>query len=207
MRPTLARLCWLVLVAGLLGGCAPQPDVTATDNDNGGHVQIGSGQLFDIVLADDYDQTGCQWRDEHSSATDVVEYLGSRYQPARKPPAGTGNGTHTTRFRAQQQGTARIMLVESSNGGKVCRRYGLDVTVGPPSLWQSITSGIKYIFPFAAGLAVLVVVLGLVGRLAHLAVKHGLGRLRTLRESRTGQQPTTDISEHTSTEEDAPSGP
>jgi hypothetical protein len=45
-------VCWLVLIAA---GCAPQPDVTATDADNDGHIELRSGQLFDIVLADDYD--------------------------------------------------------------------------------------------------------------------------------------------------------
>lgn len=199
MRLTLARLCWLALMVGIVGGCAPQPDMTATDNDNNGHVQIRSGQLFDIVLADDYDQTRCQWRDEHNSAADVVEYLGSRYQPAQKPPAGTGNGTHTTRYRAQQQGTAQIRLVESSNSGKVCRRYALDITVGPPSLLQTITSAIKYIFPYAAGLAVLIATLGLVGRLAYLAVRHGLTRLQAPRASRSEQQHTTSTDEDTHT--------
>ncbi len=58
----LAGLSLLVLAGADGGGCAPQPDVIATDDDNGGHVQVRSGQLFDIVLADDYDQTGCQWR-------------------------------------------------------------------------------------------------------------------------------------------------
>ncbi|MCV7365408.1 protease inhibitor I42 family protein [Mycolicibacterium neworleansense] len=127
-------LCWPVLMAG---GCAPQPDVIATDNDNGGRVQVRSGQLFDIVLADDYDQTGCQWRKDRNSAPSVVEYLGQRYEPARKPPAGTANGTNTMRYRAQQTGTAQIGLVESDNGGRVCRRYAVTVTVGSPTRWWS----------------------------------------------------------------------
>jgi hypothetical protein len=37
----------------LVAGCAPQPDVTAEDSDNGRQIQLHSGQLFDIVLADD----------------------------------------------------------------------------------------------------------------------------------------------------------
>ena len=62
VKPTVGAWCWLVLA---MAGCAPQPDMVATDNDNGRHIQLRSGQVFDIVLADDYDQTGCQWRDEH----------------------------------------------------------------------------------------------------------------------------------------------
>jgi hypothetical protein len=47
----------------LVAGCAPQPDVTAKDSDNGRQIQLHSGQLFDIVLADDYKTSKCQWRD------------------------------------------------------------------------------------------------------------------------------------------------
>ncbi|MEV0669384.1 hypothetical protein [Mycobacterium sp. NPDC050441] len=145
--------------------------MTATDDDNGGHVQLRSGQLFDIVLADDYDQTRCQWRQEHNSGPEAVEYLGQRYEPARKPPAGIGNGTNTTRYRAQQTGTARISLVESDNSDRVCRRFVVDVTVGPPSVWDGFASGAEYVFPYVAAVVVLATVLGLVGRLMYLLLR------------------------------------
>ncbi|MFV8166476.1 protease inhibitor I42 family protein [Mycobacterium sp. 134] len=169
---TFLLLCWLVLMAG---GCAPQPDVIATDDDNGGQVQVRNGQLFDIVLADDYDQTGCQWRKEHNSAPDVVEYLGQLYQPARKPPAGNGNGTNTMRYRAQQTGTAQVSLVESDNGDRVCRRYAVTVTVGPQTLWDGIASGAEYVLPYAAAVVVMVTVFGLIGRLVYLLVRRRRG--------------------------------
>ncbi|MGV0779181.1 hypothetical protein [Mycolicibacterium sp. XJ775] len=164
-RVQLAVVCWVVLIAG---GCAPQPDVTATDDDNGGHVQLRTGQLFDIVLADDYDVTGCQWREERNTGPETVEFLGARYEPARKPPAGNGNGTNTERYRAQQTGTARISLVESDNAGKVCRRYALNVTVGPTSITDSLVTATKAGFPVVAALAVVMLTLGLVGRLVYL---------------------------------------
>lgn len=164
----LSVLCCLVIMAA---GCAPQPDVTATDDDNGGHVQLRSGQLFDIVLADDYDQSGCQWREDHNSAPDVVALLGQRYEPNRKPPAGNGNGTNTERYRAQQTGNARISLLESDNGGRVCRRFSLDVTVAPPNMWDGIASGSKYVLYYAAAVVVVATVLGLVGRLVYVLLR------------------------------------
>lgn len=160
-----AVLCCLVLMAA---GCAPQPDVIATDDDNGGHIQLRAGQLFDIVLADDYDVTGCQWREDHNSGPGTVEFLGQRYEPGRKPPAGNGNGTNTERYRARHTGTARIGLVESDNGGKVCRRYAVTVTVGPPNLADSIVAGVKSGFPAVATLVVVLATLGLIGRLVYM---------------------------------------
>lgn len=127
------RLRWapvFVMLSGaslLAAGCAPVPDVIATDNDNGGHVQLRTGQLFDVVLADDHDETGCQWREDHTPA--VMERLGSLYQPQRTPPAGNGHGTNTERYNVVDVGTAVVALVESDNGGRVCRRFEVTVTV------------------------------------------------------------------------------
>lgn len=114
------------LASLLAAGCAPVPDVIATDSDNGGHIQLRVGQLFDIVLADDYDQTGCQWREEPTSA--VVEWQGALYQPQRPPPAGSGNGTDTERYKVVGEGTTVVRLVESDNGDHVCRRFAVTVT-------------------------------------------------------------------------------
>lgn len=147
----LSLLCWLALMTG---GCAPQPDVMATDNDNGGQVHVLTGQLFDIVLADDYDQTLCQWREEHIDNPRVLEMLGSRYEWGRKPPAGIGNGTATERYRAKQEGTTRVSFIESSNNGQVCRRYSLTVTVGPPNPLDSIIFGFGQVLPWALVVAV-----------------------------------------------------
>ncbi|ORX18557.1 hypothetical protein AWC31_14775 [Mycolicibacterium wolinskyi] len=165
----LAVLCWLVLA---IGGCgAAQPDVIATDKDNGGRVQVRSGQLLDIVLADDYDETRCQWRKDHNSGRDIVDFRGQRYEWDRTPPAGRGNGTSTMRYLARQTGTARISLVESDNSDRVCRRFAVDVEVGPPSMLEGIASAGNYAFPYVAGALVVVVTLGLIGRLLYFAFR------------------------------------
>ncbi len=117
-------LSWAAL---LVAGCAPVPDVIATDNDNAGHIQLRTGQLFDIVLADDYDETGCQWREDLTPS--VLAQLGQLYQSQRTPPAGNGHGTNTERYRVVDEGTAVVSLVESDNGGRVCRRFAVTVTV------------------------------------------------------------------------------
>jgi predicted secreted protein len=132
--------------------------MVATDNDNGRHIQLRSGQVFDIVLADDYDQTGCQWRDEQGHNDAIVHLLGQRYQLHHAPPAGKGNGTNTERYQAQQTGTVQVRLVESDNAGKVCRRYAVDVTVGPRSLKDTLTSGVKQVAAVAIPIASLVIV-------------------------------------------------
>jgi hypothetical protein len=157
-------ICFLLLV---IAACAPQPDVSATDRDKGGHIQLRSGQLFDIVLADDYDKTGCQWRDEQGYDDAVVHLLGQRYEPGRKPPNGDGNGTDTERYRAQETGTVRIGLVESDNAGKVCRRYAVDVTVGQRSLADTIASGVKQVLFFVSPLVAFGLILGLIGLLVY----------------------------------------
>ena len=150
-RLCLALLCSLALVTD---GCAPQPDVMATDDDNGGQVHVLTGQLFDIVLADDYDQTSCQWREEHNDNPHVLEMLGSRYQWGQKPPAGIGKGTYTGRYRAQQEGATRVSFIESTNSGQVCRRYSLTVTVGPQHPLDSIMFGFSQVLPWALVVAV-----------------------------------------------------
>jgi hypothetical protein len=67
LKLTLAAWCWLLLA---VPGCAPQPDVVATDNDNGRHIRLRSGELFDILLADDYDPAGCQTESPNASEWD-----------------------------------------------------------------------------------------------------------------------------------------
>lgn len=124
LAPTVGVLIGATLVAA---GCAPVPDVIVTDNDRGGRVHLRTGQLVNIVLADDYDETGCQWREYHTPQ--VLELLGSLYQPQRTPAAGTGNGTHTARYRVIDEGTAAVSLVESDNGDRVCRRFEVTVMV------------------------------------------------------------------------------
>ena len=123
----LPALVVAICAVPLVGGCAPVPDVIATDNDNGGQVPLRTGDLFDIVLADDYDETGCQWREDHTP--NVLNRLGSLYESQRIPPAGTGHGTNTERYRVAAQGTEVVSLVESDNGGRVCHRFEVTVTV------------------------------------------------------------------------------
>ena len=115
----------------LLAGCAPQPDVTATESDNNHHVQLKGGDVFDIVLADDYATTGCQWRDPEHYEEKILRVLGSRYQPDRKAPGSTYNGTYTRRYKAMSPGTVHVALVELNNANTcpVSRQFAVDVTV------------------------------------------------------------------------------
>jgi hypothetical protein len=55
--------------AVLVAGCSPQPDATATESDNNHHVQLKRGDVFDIVLADDYATTGCLKRRAREQCT------------------------------------------------------------------------------------------------------------------------------------------
>jgi hypothetical protein len=115
----------------LVAGCAPQPDVTAKDSDNGRQIQLHSGQLFDIVLADDYKTSKCQWRDNQHYDTTILDKLGYCYEADRSPPGHNGEGTFTFRYRAKRAGTVHLALEESDNGypAHVCRQFTLDVTV------------------------------------------------------------------------------
>ncbi|MEM6109986.1 protease inhibitor I42 family protein [Mycobacterium sp. 050272] len=123
MLPKLAMLlACLVLVAG----CS-SPDAAAHDSDNGGHVTIRKGDIFDIVLTDDYPTSHCQWHEEGSPDTAILKYLGSRYQWDNKAPAAPG--IHTSRYQATGAGTVHVTLVQEDNASNVARRYGLDVTV------------------------------------------------------------------------------
>lgn len=128
MRWTLALSSALVL---WMTGCSPEPDVTAHDSDNGGHISIDSGQLFDIVLADDYASSNCQWHDEEKYDVAILKPLGVRYQPGRTAPGATGGGTFTGRYRAAGAGTVHVTLVQEDNANPphVARRFALDVTV------------------------------------------------------------------------------
>ncbi len=45
----------MALVSLLLAvGCSSGADVTAGESDNGGNIQLNSGDTFDIVIGDDY---------------------------------------------------------------------------------------------------------------------------------------------------------
>ncbi|MBV8347328.1 MAG: hypothetical protein JOZ49_07295, partial [Mycolicibacterium sp.] len=81
--------CWSNLRSELLGSA----DVTANDSDNGRHVQLSSGQVLDIVLADDYETSKCQWFMEENYDETILKPLGSRYEPGRTSPGATGGGT------------------------------------------------------------------------------------------------------------------
>jgi hypothetical protein len=111
----------------LLSGCAPQPDVTATASDKGRSVAVG--ELFDIVLPDDYDESMCQWHDKGGYDWAVLRPLGQRYQPDPVDPGYPDTGTYTARYRAVSPGTVHVTLSQEDNGGRVCRTYDLDVTV------------------------------------------------------------------------------
>lgn len=106
-------------------------DVTATLADNGGHIQLRVGQVFDIVLDNDYDTTRCQWHDKHGYEWAILTPLGQRYEPQQKPPDGADGGTYTSRYRATGPGTVHLTLSEEDNAypPRVARRFAIDVTV------------------------------------------------------------------------------
>ncbi len=117
MRRALLLMPALVLLAG----CTPTPDVTITDADNGGHVEINVGDVVDILLADDYEKSKTQWREDGSFDWDILKPLGSKYQPAP--------GTYTDRLQGVGPGTVHLTLVQSDNGDRVSRRFAVDITV------------------------------------------------------------------------------
>jgi hypothetical protein len=132
----ISSVCLLLLVAGCRSGSVKSfftgmPDVTANDSDNGRRIQINSGQIFDIVLADDYETSKCQWRDEEKYDTTILEPLGQWYKPGRTSPGDSGGGTDTQRYRAARAGIVHVTLVQQNNANPphVARRFALDVTV------------------------------------------------------------------------------
>jgi predicted secreted protein len=132
----ISSVCLLLLVAGcgsesLKNFFTGAADVTANDSDNGRHIQLNKGQIFDIVLADDYETSKCQWRDDETYDTTILEPLGQRYEPGRAPPGDTGGGTNTQRYKAARSGTVHVTLVQQDNANPphVARRFALDVTV------------------------------------------------------------------------------
>ncbi|CAM3409838.1 protease inhibitor I42 family protein [Mycobacterium intermedium] len=118
-------MCCLLLVAG----CSSARYVTVNDSDNGRHIELKSGQTLDIVLADDYETSHHQWRDEQTYDTSVLEPLGMRFEPERKPPGGGEGGTFTSKYRAGRAGTVHVTLVQADNSDHVARRFAIDVTV------------------------------------------------------------------------------
>jgi hypothetical protein len=126
----------LLVVAGCGSGSlwnsfTGMADVTANDSDSGRHIELTSGQIFDIVLADDYETSKCQWRDDENYDTTILEPLGQRYEPGRTSPGNTGGGTDTQRYKAARAGTVHVTLVQQDNANPphVARRFALDVTV------------------------------------------------------------------------------
>jgi predicted secreted protein len=115
-----------------MAGCSPQPDVTATQADNNHHVALKTGDLFDIVLSDDYPTTGCRWHDLGNHDWAILRDLGQRYQADRTAPGSTSGGTYTARYRAMGPGTVHVALVDQNNADTcpVSRHFDVDVTVG-----------------------------------------------------------------------------
>ena len=116
----------------LVTGCSPQPDVTATQADHNHHVALKTGDLFDIVLSDDYPTTGCRWHDLGNHDWAILRDLGQRYQADRTAPGSTSGGTYTARYRAMGPGTVHVALVDQNNADTcpVSRHFDVDVTVG-----------------------------------------------------------------------------
>ncbi|ORA63891.1 MULTISPECIES: hypothetical protein [Mycobacteroides] len=115
---------------------SPGADVVATDFDNGGRVQLRVGQVFDIVLADDYETTNCQWHDKNGYDWAVLQPLGSLYDPHKKPPDGSQNATYTSRFTAKGPGAVHVTLSEEDNAypPRVARSFSIDVDVTTESV-------------------------------------------------------------------------
>lgn len=122
----------MALVSLLLAvGCSSGADVTAGDSDNGGHIELDTGDTFDIVIADDYATTNAQWRDEQHHDQTVLKNLGSKYEPNRTIPGSSIRGAFTSRYQATTPGMVRLTLAQEDNANPphVARRYALDVTV------------------------------------------------------------------------------
>jgi hypothetical protein len=79
----------------LVAGCSPEPDVTATESDNNHHIQLKTDDVFDIVLADDYETTGCRWHDLGNHDWAILRDLGQRYQGDRTARGSSSGGTYT----------------------------------------------------------------------------------------------------------------
>ena len=80
----------------LLAGCTPTPDVTITDADNGGHAEIRVGDVVDVLLADDYEKSKAQLRDDQPFDWNILKPLGSKYEP--------DPGTYTDRLEGKSPG-------------------------------------------------------------------------------------------------------
>ncbi|QNJ95775.1 hypothetical protein HZU40_17065 [Mycolicibacterium fluoranthenivorans] len=115
------RALLLAPAVALFAGCGTGPDVTVTDADNGGHVTIDQGDILDVVLADDYEQSMAQWREDGPFDWNILKPLGSKYEPA--------TGRYTDRLQALGPGTVHLTLVQSDNSDRVARRFAVDVTV------------------------------------------------------------------------------
>lgn len=140
---------WWGLVAVLVvsAGCAsqaepaarhfqsPGADVTVTDSDNAGRVQLRVGQVLDIVLSDDYETTHCQWHDLQGYKWEVLRPLGQQYEPHTMPPEGSG-GTSTSRYRATGAGTVQVRLSEEDNAypPRVALQFSIVVDVTTDSI-------------------------------------------------------------------------
>lgn len=122
----------MALVSLLLAvGCSSGADVTAGDSDNGGHIELDTGDTFDIVIGDNYSTSNAQWHDEQHHDQTVLKNLGSKYEPDRTPPGSSTPGTFTSRYEAMTAGTVHVTLVQEDNANPphIARRYALDVTV------------------------------------------------------------------------------
>ncbi|WP_431240917.1 protease inhibitor I42 family protein (plasmid) [Mycolicibacterium aichiense] len=127
------RLSATLLALAVLGGAAcssPQPDVTVTDSGNGGRVSVSVGQVLDIVLHDNYSTSKAQWRSEPAQ-DDILNYLGSKYEPDKPPPGSTDVGVFTARYKAVKRGTVSVALVQEDNATppRVVNHFSVDVTV------------------------------------------------------------------------------
>lgn len=125
---------WSVCMT-LATACSSQPDVTATDADDGGQVRVRQGQILDIVLPDDYATSNAQWRDEDTHDDSVLHKLGSEYDPGQLLPGHTVSGAYTSRYQGAEVGTAHVTLVQEDSAypPRVARRFVIDVTVSESS--------------------------------------------------------------------------
>lgn len=123
----ISSLC-LVVVAS---GCSSKSDVMAGESENGRHVQLSVGDIFDIVLPSDYEKSKCQWHDDQTNDWAILRPLGTRYEPQKALPGRPETGTYTRRFEAISPGTVPVTLVQEDNGNppRDAGRYVVDVTV------------------------------------------------------------------------------
>ncbi len=109
MNKLAALILPLLLIAGLLAGCASQPQQTKEYTDPAQTIEVGVGSQFVIVLESN-PTTGYQW--EANFDNSLLKLVKSDYKQAEAKPemVGVGGKEHFT-FQGLKQGNAKVTMV------------------------------------------------------------------------------------------------